>query len=167
MNEEFATSFLNKVNSQVWQTVKAFNARIAGNYESREWSNLRPESEFMGFAQKKIIAFLLNPENIDNEKQIKDKALFVEVISNMMSNCLSMAFKEIAKQAIYTDLREDCWKAGIGKSGAGSTYIRKRIINHNIDEMFNSDNKTDILFNSFKVIVFENELMKNIKYKYI
>lgn len=167
MNEEFSESFINKINGQLWQTVKAFNSRIAYNYDSREWSNLRPESEFIGYAQKKIISFLLNPENIDVDSQIKDKALFVEVISNMMSNYLSKEFRKIAEIVIYEELLNDCWEPGIKKSGTGSTYERKRIIHQIFNRKFDSDVETDKMFKRFKQIVFGNDLMKLIKYKHI
>ena len=167
MNEEFASSFLNKVNSQVWQTVKAFNARIAWNYDSREWGNLRPESDYIGYAQRKIIAFLLNPENIDDERAIKDKGLFVQAISNMMANSLSVEFKKTAEKAIYIELLEDCWRHGISKEGAGSTFTRNRIINSQIDSAFHSTEKMDLLFREFRKIVFDNELMRIIKFELV
>lgn len=164
MNQEFVAMFLNKVNDQVWQTVKAFNARIARNYDLREWSNLRPESDYIGYAQEKIIAFLLNPENINDKEAIKDKGLFVQAISNLMLNTLSIEFRKIAKKAIYEDLLEDCWIPGLLKEGPGSTFVRCKIINDQIEAAFHPK-KLNELFTKFKSIVFDNEVMRNMNIK--
>lgn len=167
LNEEFTTNFLDKVDNQVWQAVKAFNSRIAYNYDHREWRNLRPESDFIGYAQKKIISYLLNPENIDDEKMITDKSLYVKTVSNLMDTQLSNEFKLLAEKIIYNALHSGCWQPGIELSGPGSTKTRKVLFHTQLNEKLISDIESDATFRKFKSIVFENKVMDCISYKYI
>lgn len=166
---EFYTNFLKKINSELWQTVKAFNVRMAENWDYREWRVLTPESEFIGVIQEKIMAFLSNPENLEEIKYKKDEYMFLGVISQMMDEYLSKKFREVAKNIIYEELLESCWKPAKEFSQAYSTFRRKKKINEEMENKFKVDyenKKYNQLYPILKNVIFDNIYSKALKIKY-
>lgn len=166
---EFYTNFLKKINSELWQTVKAFNVRMAENWDYREWRVLTPESDFIGVIQEKIMAFLSNPENLEEIKYKKDEYMFLGVISQMMDEYLSKKFREVAKNIIYEELLESCWKPAKEFSQAYSTFRRKKKINEEMENKFKVDyenKKYNQLYPILKNVIFDNIYSKALKIKY-
>lgn len=166
---EFYINFLKKMNSELWQTIKAFNVRIAENWDYREWRNLTPESDFIGTVQEKMMAFLSNPENLENIKHKKDESIFLRAISQMMDEYLAKEFRNVAKKIIYEDMLESCWKPAKEFSQAYSTFERKKKINEEMENKFKVDyenKKYNQLYPILKNVIFDNIYSKALKMKY-
>lgn len=168
INNKFAKDFLKELNSSPWQTVKAFNVRMASNWDNREWKNLQPEAKFIELANSNIMSYLLNPENI-NEINERNGYEFTMIIQQMISEEISDAITKIAEESIYLELLNDCWKLAAEFSDLGSTYDRSKLINEKIKNKFIVDaekGKYNFLYKQFVDLVMENKYSKILNFKY-
>ncbi|MFF2909193.1 hypothetical protein [Paenibacillus sp. NPDC057934] len=169
INKVFRDEFTQLIKEGIWQTIKAFNERIAYDYDSREWREFKPESHLTGILQRRIVAFLLHPENLFSEKDIKDRGMFVEFISQMTQNYLVRALRQLAKDHITSGVLKEKWLLAANQGGNGSTFIRKNIILEALDDYFTIDyssGKRDFLYKDLRRHVFENTYMKTVKVIY-
>ncbi|OZQ68285.1 hypothetical protein [Paenibacillus odorifer] len=170
INKSFHDEFILLIREGIWQTIKAFNERIAGNYGSREWREFRPESHLTGIIQRRIFAYLMHPENLFSEKDIKDRGIFVEFIIQMTQNHLVKAFRQIAEDHINAEILKEKWRLAASKHGPGSTFERKEIIIQAIDDYFTlnyNSGKRDPLIKDLRRHVFDNPYMKTAKVNYV
>lgn len=168
VNNTFSNKFRELIYSCAWQTVKAFNVRIAYNWDHREWGVLQPEAMFIQLANRAIMSYLLNPVNVVSINE-KFGIEFTMIIQEIVSEQLADGINSIARQAIYTELLNSCWKPAEEKRGSGSTWSRAYLITNKIKEKFEVDSKLgkyNELYNTFVDLIFENEYIKALEYSY-
>ncbi|WP_379139037.1 hypothetical protein [Paenibacillus sp. sgz500958] len=171
LNNVFVAEFLRLISGSPWQTVKAFNARIAGNWDNREWSPLQPEALFIALANKVIMHYLLNPENVDEIKE-RNELEFTTIVQQIISEVIfsftnGQSFNEIAKRNIYTELLESCWKPGIEKlKGPGSTFDRERLIKDKMMAKFYVTEPRNFLYEEMVALVVDNAYTKALNATY-
>lgn len=174
VNNNFVKIFLERINSCPWQSVKAFNIRIANNWDGRGWRELQPEGLFIELANRAIMSYMLNPENL-NEINEKNGYDFIMIIQQIVSEELSISINgrtsitNIAKKTIYDDLLESCWEKAIEFRGSGSTYTRKELINTKITNKFYVNyekGQRNFLYKEMVDLVFDNSYVKSMNSKY-
>lgn len=168
ISDEFKLDFLNELYRSDWQTVKAFNRRIAYDFDGRSWWNLHPEYTLEKIVKTHLMSFLTNPENAD---KCGNELAFILYMNYLMST-MSATLIEIVKSIIVTK-NQDEWEYCIKKVfGSDSTRTRLwRIENNIIKQYFDinyKDNKIDKLLEELKRVINENCQLKNIvKIKFI
>ncbi|MFT8347324.1 hypothetical protein [Clostridium saccharoperbutylacetonicum] len=165
---EFKVNFLNELYKSDWQTVKAFNRRIAYDFDGRSWWNLHPEFTLESIIKTHLMSFLTNPNNAE---KCGNELAFIQYMNYLMST-MSGTLIEIVKNVIFLN-NQDEWEYCIKKVyGSGSTPIRvSRIENNIIRKYFDinyNDNKVDKLLEELKRVVNQNYELKNVlKIKFI
>lgn len=149
--KKYSINFKSVILQEHWSTVKAFNSRMAYDWQNREWRSIRPELELKIMIKRKLIEILMNPKNINNDEKEKIIEL-VQVIQEDISKKLSNEIKKI----IY-EKNKSQWLDCYNLNGNGSGNERKCRINKIINDTFEFDRN-----NNEENIVFE-EVMKIIK----
>lgn len=171
-NNIFVNDFIEVLNTSKWQTVKAFNYRIANDVDGREWRLLKPESMLTDVLIKHILSYLLNPMNIKEIINIfgNEEGDFVKYINNAVSSQITEKIMMLVRKKIYLELLESCWKKGYDEmKGKGSTSKRKSLIKDTIEEKFKVNNelyKFNELYIDVKEIITETPQLKNVKANY-
>lgn len=173
INNSFLNTFFQRIDGSAWQTVKAFNVRMAGNWGNREWSCLQPESIFIDLANKSIMDYLLNPVNI-NEINKNHHIEFIGIVQQFVSDIISSysndkSVNKIAERSIYLGLLEECWKPGEEMKGTGSTYQRKKLIKDKLTTKFLVDynkQQANFLYPEIQELVFDNPFAKALSATY-
>lgn len=167
-NNTFVNDFIRLLNINTWQTIKAFNSRIANNYEGREWRTFKPESMLTEHLIKHVVSYLLNPNNIEEITKICGED-FVNYINHVVSDQITKKIMMLSTEKVYLELLESCWKIGIEFSGKDSTLDRQNLIQKKIKEKFEVNNelyKFNQLYIDAKEIITEEPLLKDIKVSY-
>lgn len=170
LNNIFVNEFLRLISGSPWQTVRAFNIRIAGNWDHREWRPLQPEALFIALANKVIMHYLLNPENIVEIKE-RNELEFTTIVQQIISDVIFsfakvQSFNEIAKRTIYTELLESCWKPGKEMNGSGSTYRRENLIKEKMMSKFYVKEPRNFLYEEMVALVLDNDYSKALNATY-
>lgn len=168
INKLFLKEFINNLNNCPWQTIKAFNNRIAGNWSYREWRELKPESLLIDIINKNISEYLLNPENINDINKLNNREFII--IIDEFKQYITTDINELVERIIYFELLENCWKTGNEMKGEGTTYKRKKLIEDKLNEKFIVDytkQQYNFIYMDMLAIVFKNDFMKSLKYTYI
>ena len=168
---EFVKDFKDLFFFYPWQSLKAFNIRMAYNFDYREWRGVRPEG-YLNFAVKKTLRGYFRkywlPELLDFE---------IDVCKNYLDfviDSYSSVIKKKIETVMYDELLEDCWKIGYAYSGQGSSTDRENLIISSMRKKFymGDDDFSDnnILYDAIMGI-FDEEVNKefkniNLKLKY-
>lgn len=159
LSNQFYKHFEKNVVTNPWQTVKAFNARIAGDWNKREWGPFTPESDLVGTMSSCILSYLLNPENIQEMKHYGNTYTdFAGMVHQFLSNQkLNIQLQKISEQVVYQDLLDSCWILGISYSGLGSTKMRERTILSEMKAKFYSEYAcVNVLYKDIQKLISES-----------
>lgn len=162
--DKFLYEFFYHINNDAWQTVKAFNNRIANDFDYHEWKNIKPESELVGLLQGYLMSYLLNPDNLDD----LDNKELMTYINWMFDKKVNKELFKCVELMIFEELRAQCWiPAFYEVEGAGSTSKRSQMIINKVKQQFTDTQNGNVLYRKIMQILFNNEFMKDIKAEYI
>ncbi len=161
ISRAFKKEFMTNLNESTWQTIKAFNNRIAYDYDGREWGRLKPEAILERIIKTNIYGFLVNPDNVDD---IVDMERFLECVDYIAQN-IAIKVTEIVREHIVNAKNKEgeTWKTGADLYGNGSTSVRYWVIQGIIDYNFEIDyekGKYDKLYDDLKKCVIDNKFFK-------
>ena len=133
----FLELFLRSMDSEPWQTIKAFNSRMINSSGCREWRSLRPEatssSTLMGLFRTYVVSRIIPLIQLELREVATN--YFDKLIDQM-----SFKIRDGLKEAIYEELFDTCWLVGYRCAGTGSTYSRYAVITREMKKKFLIEN---------------------------
>lgn len=158
--EEFVNEFMKLLEQSEWQKEKAFNIRMAKNYDGREWRDLMPEAMLI----TKLNLIIRNCINNDIVNKLEGNAKrCVDIYCDVMLQEMSKEVKKAVKKVIYEGMLDDCWIPASKKRGNGSTNERHILIKKSISECFLNRNEISEEYISLYSIIAET-LINNKKF---
>lgn len=136
--EEFADEFIRLLEQSEWQKEKAFNIRMAKDYDGREWRNLMPEAMLI----TKLNLIIRNCINNGIVNKLEGNAKrCLDIYCDIMLQEMTKEVKKAVKKVIYENMLEDCWIPASKKRGIGSTNERHILIKKAVFEYFINRNE--------------------------
>ena len=158
--EEFVNEFMKLLEQSEWQKEKAFNIRMAKNYDGREWRDLMPEAMLI----TKLNLIIRNCINNDIVNKLEGNAKrCVDIYCDVMLQEMSKEVKKAVKKVIYEGMLDDYWIPASKKRGNGSTNERHILIKKSISECFLNRNEISEEYISLYSIIAET-LINNKKF---
>ena len=115
------------INKEHWTRIKALTRRLA-NGRQDEYDNLRPVSDLHKQLGELIYVTIQEPVNWEGAEPDADEQ---QQIFDELSAKLTGQLLDLASRRVWTDRSQE-WQDAYNQSGAGSTYVRAKIIEDNI-----------------------------------
>lgn len=115
------------INKEHWTRIKALTRRLANGWQD-EYNNLRPVSDLHKQLGELIYITIQEPVSWEGSEPDADEQqhIFDKLSANLTGQLL-----DLASRRVWTERSQE-WQDAYNQSGAGSTYVRAKIIEENI-----------------------------------
>jgi energy-coupling factor transporter ATP-binding protein EcfA2 len=115
------------IDKEHWSRIKALSRRL-GEGTTDEYSDLKPVADLRRELADRLFVVLQNPVKWQGAEPVDDKK---QAVFEQIAGEITRRMASLAKSRLWNE-RIDDWRSAYDKHGRGSTFVRARIIGHDI-----------------------------------